>query len=315
MNPRLLAYLQLMRIPNVFTALADILMGAWFVSAPSTFSELPALRVEVLISLLAASACLYLAGMVLNDVCDREQDENERPDRPIPSGRVSLKAATTVGTELLLFGVAFAWLASYLSGSWHSGAVATGLAALIVAYDAVLKRTWFGAIAMGGCRTLNVLLGMTVAGAAYAWQDVNFYVAGAMGAYVAGVTWFARTEATKSSRLRLGFSMALMLGSLFALAIFPRFVRPPLATIMPADEMMLWYLSWGTLAGLIGMLALAAWMRPVPARVQTAVRISILSLIPINAAVCFLMQGSMPAVGILVLLFPAMHLGRWIYST
>ena len=315
MNSRVRAYLELVRLPNVFTALADVLMGAWFVSKSSIDSPLPPLHVEVLLLLLAASACLYMAGMVLNDVCDREQDAWERPARPIPSGRVSLKAATVVGTELLLFGVAFAWLASYMSESWRPGAVATGLALLVLAYDAVLKRTWFGAIAMGGCRTLNVLLGMTVAGSAFAWQGVNFHVAVAMGAFIAGVTWFARTEAVRSGRLRLAVSTAIMIGSLFALSIFPRFVQLPLKTILPPGDLMFWYISWGTLAALIGMLAMAACMRPVPVRVQAAVRISILSLIPINAAICFLMQGTLPALGILVLLIPAMHLGRWIYST
>ena len=39
--------------------------------------------------LVAASSCLYLAGMALNDYADREVDAVERPGRPIPSGRVS----------------------------------------------------------------------------------------------------------------------------------------------------------------------------------------------------------------------------------
>ena len=39
--------------------------------------------------LTAASSCLYLAGMALNDYADREVDAVERPGRPIPSGRVT----------------------------------------------------------------------------------------------------------------------------------------------------------------------------------------------------------------------------------
>ncbi len=326
-SPRLRAYLQLMRLPNVFTALADIFMGAWFVSASPLSGDIPPLRLEVLLPLLAASACLYLAGMVLNDVCDREQDEKERPERPIPSGRVPLKAAVTLGTELLLFGVAFAGLASYLTGSWYAVVVSVGLVVLILAYDAFLKKTWAGALAMGGCRTLNVLLGMTAAtGVAslnaasgtvepLVWQPVNYYIAGMMGAYVAGVTWFARKEAVAGGRPRLIFGTVVMLGALFALSIFPRFVRPPLATLLTIDDMMLWYLSWGSLAGLIGMLAVLACVRPEPKRMQTAVRISIWSLIPINAAICLMMQGPLPAIGVMILLIPTMHLGRWLYST
>ena len=33
--------------------------------------------------------CLYAAGMVLNDAFDAELDARERPERPIPSGRIS----------------------------------------------------------------------------------------------------------------------------------------------------------------------------------------------------------------------------------
>ena len=36
-----------------------------------------------------ASVCLYWAGMAANDWADRELDAVERPERPIPSGRVS----------------------------------------------------------------------------------------------------------------------------------------------------------------------------------------------------------------------------------
>jgi len=316
LNSHLRGYLELLRLPAVFTAMADVLMGAWFVSASPQAIALPPLRLEVLLLLMASSICLYLAGMVLNDVCDREQDARERPERPIPSGRVPLKAAVALGFELLFFGVVFGWLASFVSGSWHAGLVATALAGLIVAYDAALKRTWFGAIGMGGCRMLNVLLGMSVAGAAFQWQSVNYYVAGAMGAYVAGVTWFARTEAkAESSRGQLAFGTFVMTAALFALAIFPRFVKLPLATRLPPSDLMVWYVSWGALAAMVVSFGVITCLHPKPTKVQAAVRIFLLSLIPMNAAICLLMQGRAPALGIMILLLPAMYLGRWLYST
>ena len=40
-----------------------------------------------------ASTCLYWSGMAFNDWCDRHVDAEERPERPIPSGRVSPDAA------------------------------------------------------------------------------------------------------------------------------------------------------------------------------------------------------------------------------
>ena len=80
------AYLQLCRFPAVFTALADIVLG--YLLTRTQVDSVPQLGL-----LLGASAGLYLSGMVWNDIFDRQQDAAERPKRPIPSGRVSLRAA------------------------------------------------------------------------------------------------------------------------------------------------------------------------------------------------------------------------------
>ena len=98
MMPKLLSYLRLLRIPNVFTAIADIAMGFLFV----THSLVPAGGFFLLV---VATCGLYLAGMVLNDVFDVEVDRVERPERPVPSGEVSLPTARIIGFALLLVGV------------------------------------------------------------------------------------------------------------------------------------------------------------------------------------------------------------------
>ena len=66
------------------------------------------------------------------------------------------------------------------------------LVAAILLYDGPLKRTWAGPAMMGLCRFLNVLLGVSVSGAT-PWP--GWHLAFVVGLYVAGVTWFARTEA------------------------------------------------------------------------------------------------------------------------
>ena len=93
MNRRAFAWLQLLRLPNVFTAAADVTMG--YVVAKGELQ--PALHFGLLV---AASCLLYLSGMVLNDVFDAEVDAVEQPHRPIPSGRVSRRAAALVGWGL-----------------------------------------------------------------------------------------------------------------------------------------------------------------------------------------------------------------------
>ena len=54
--------------------------------------------------LLASSSFLYMAGVVLNDFFDLELDLRERPDRPLPSGRISPRAALRLGLALMFSG-------------------------------------------------------------------------------------------------------------------------------------------------------------------------------------------------------------------
>jgi len=307
---RFLAWLQLVRLPNVFTAFADILMG-FLVTHPGLSPAGP------LVLLLACSGCLYMAGMVLNDVFDVEQDRQQRPGRPIPSGRISLGWARLVGVELLIIGAAIGWTAGYLEGDWRPGLVATALAASVLLYDAVLKNTAVAPLIMGGCRFLNVLLGMSLV--AGSWFAYHWLIAGGIGTYIVGVTWFARHEARQSSRLSLALATAVLLGGMALLAWHP------LAGAGGAWTLELnrsnWLLMWSVLAVMVGWRCVRAVFQPEPALVQAAVKICILSLITLDAVIAYGYSGhegigGLPyAAIILLLLLPAMFLGRWVYST
>ena len=98
------AHAQLIRLPNVFTAMADIGLGALVTGS------LPQQTTTFMLVLLA-STCLYCAGMVWNDYFDVEQDRRERPFRPLPSGRVTMRQALILGTVLMVAGVIFAPMA------------------------------------------------------------------------------------------------------------------------------------------------------------------------------------------------------------
>ena len=306
------AYLQLLRLPNVFTAMADVTMGFLFTQVVFASGD-----GWVLAALIAASSLLYMAGVVLNDVFDLEIDARQRPDRPLPSGRISLAAARWLGWELLLLGVATGWLAGFLANDCRPGIVASLLALCVILYNAVLKRTVLGPLAMGACRLLNVLLGMSVlsdaSGTAVPWRDEHWLVAGAIGIYIVGVTCFARTEARRSSRLQLTAGSLVMLSGMGLLSLLPRFADD--VTPLLQQEPGRWGLLMTALALLIGFRALKAIVQPVPYRVQMAVKQCILSLIVLDAAACFVVCGTSYALIVLALLVPTVVLGRWIYST
>ena len=69
------------------------------------------------------------------------------------------------------------------------------------------------------------------------------------------------------------------------------------------------------IAVLIGWRFIMAIIAPEPASIQTAVKSGILGVVAIDAAVVYGIHGVGLAVGILILMLPAVLLGRWVYST
>jgi 4-hydroxybenzoate polyprenyltransferase len=303
------AYAQLVRLPNIFTAIADVMMG-YLVTRGSVETQTFSL-------LVGTTVALYWAGMVLNDVCDVETDRRERPHRPIPSGRVPLGTARMISRSLLIAGVALAAVAGLTAGSLRPPLLAVLLAGTVVTYDALVKETSFGPLVMGTCRALNVLLGMSLAveisdGRLREWHSFEWLVAAGLGVYVAGVTWFSRGESDESSRAKLSGALAVMVAGLAMLGSLPLWTDIPIATTVRPTG---WYLFWILITLVIARRCVLAIMRPSPDRVQTAVKNAILSLIVIDAGITLAVCGVFWGCAVLLLLAPAIVLGRWIYST
>ncbi len=315
---RLIAYLQLVRLPAVFTAVADVLMGYLFVNQ----SLRPVPRV---LALMAASGCLYMSGMVFNDYFDIERDRRERPSRPLPAGSISLRAALALGVTLMVLGVGMALGAEVLAVdtdgySVRPPAVAALIALCILLYDGVLKATAVGPVVMGACRFLNVLLGMSASVPARGlggFDESQLAVATAIGMYSAGITWFARDEAKAESRRTLVTGTLVLASGLALLAVFPQFSpfvqgRRQLTFQHP--------LVWPLLVVLLGFSILRRMLKvvaaPTPRRIQVVVKQCIFSLVIMDAAVCLAVrQPWWWSVIILSLLPPTLLLGRWLYST
>jgi 4-hydroxybenzoate polyprenyltransferase len=302
---RLHAYAQLLRVPNLFTAAADVALGTMLAihhcGAASAATLAAAGGVLIL-----ASACFYSAGMALNDFFDAEEDRRDRPYRPIPSGRIARRSAGVLGVGLLAAGLALTAGITPLVGGLPLalGGLLTGA---IVAYDSGAKRTPAGPIVMGLCRSLNVLLGVSlIGGGPPAW---TLHASAAVGVYIAGVTWFAGTEATMSRRRHLlGATAVIVAAALMGLLLplWPEVAPPPEARWFP--PLLCAWAVW------LGLAIVRAVRSPVPENVQAAIKRCLLGLIGLDALLAFAVVGWF-GLSILALAVPALVLGRWVYLT
>lgn len=206
-----LAWWQLLRIGNVFTAASNVIAG--FLISQGNWEP-----VGPLLVLIAASALLYTAGMVLNDVFDAELDAVERPERPIPSRRISLVVAQRVGWGLLISGVIAAEAVSWSTGHWHPGLVGLLLACAIVLYNGFSKSTFLGPWTMGTCRLLNVLLGASAAGS---FGAAGWTLAAIVGSYTVGISYYARSELKESVSFDHWIGKVIIYGTLIGMFLLP----------------------------------------------------------------------------------------------
>ena len=263
----------LVRLPAALSVPGDALAGM----SASAAGIVPDRRLAIP----AASVLLYWAGMALNDFADRDLDRLERPERPIPSGRVHPGEALALAAGLSVAGVA---TAAWAGGRPAAGA-ALALASTVWAYDLVLKNGPAGPAAMATARALDVVLGSAVAGtgrSAGAWPAV------AVGLHTAGVTLLSRGEVHGSDPVRAGAATAATLLAAVTAASVGR--SRPLALGLAS-----------VYAAAVARAQLAAVRSPDARTVRTATGAGIRGLVPLQAALLAGQGASRTAAGLLAL--------------
>jgi geranylgeranylglycerol-phosphate geranylgeranyltransferase len=121
------ALLALARWPNAVLAALGVLFGAWWVGwgpiAPIALAAMGAMALTV-------------AANAWNDLADIDIDRRAHPDRPLPTGRVSPRAARRLATGGAMAGVALG-----AASTPPLGALSVAVVALMYAYSPWLKRT------------------------------------------------------------------------------------------------------------------------------------------------------------------------------
>ena len=210
MNQRFRTLLVLGRVSNLPTVWSNCLAG-WWLGGGGNYGKLPFLLFGVTL--------LYTGGMFLNDAFDQEFDRLRRPERPIPSGRISAALVWRHGFGQLASGI----LLLLFCGP-TAGACALVLAFFIVLYDFTHKFFMASPWLMGACRFWVYV----IAGAVGVDGLNGFPIFGglALALYVVGLSYVARRE---SSRGRVSGWPLLLLAApvILALMINAGEYRPP----------------------------------------------------------------------------------------
>ncbi|MCX5337379.1 MULTISPECIES: SCO3242 family prenyltransferase [unclassified Streptomyces] len=259
-SPRLADLAQLVRLPAALSVPGDVLAGA----AASAGTPPPRI-----LGTMASSIALYWAGMALNDYADATVDAVERPQRPVPSGRVERRTALATACALTAAGLGLA----ALTGGRRALGVALPLTGLVWAYDLGLKSTPAGPAAMAGARTLNVL-----AGAQPGHRASALPAALLVGAHTYTVTALSRHEVSGAPREVPVATLAGSTATAVAAAALPGLRKHGRTARIGAAVGALAYL------GSYGTAQVRAAREPSATNVRNAVGTGIMSLMPLQAA-------------------------------
>ncbi|MCE9592281.1 MAG: UbiA family prenyltransferase [Planctomycetes bacterium] len=220
-------WLQLCRVSNVPTVVGNVLVGC---ALNASFSQgFPWLRAAVVS---VAIVLLYIAGMALNDVCDAGLDRVERPERPIPSGKITRQQAAIFVALAMVLGLAILSVISFFT--LLSGLM---LMAMIIAYDTLHKRASWIALLMGVCRGLVYVTAAVAVGWPPAWPEMLSFAV-MLTAYVMLLTLVSQAENAEQLAGRAWLSAVILLLALFAPPI--RLHGGPWWAIFPAALLAWW---------------------------------------------------------------------------
>jgi len=303
-TPTLAPWFRLLRLPNLLTVPGDPVAGTLLAAAVSRVPDGLAMAAAA-----GASLCLYAFGLILNDLMDIETDRAERPDRPLPSGEISVPQARMAAIAMALSGLNLALTAGRLA--LYAAAV---LAALIILYNGGAKRIPVaGVLTMGLCRGTSLALGALALGmpaSAGQWLPVVLAAAG-LTLYVAAFSALAvrEMEAEKPQGALRWMPFVALLAALPAVLVAAAAQRrpEPLLPVVYVFLMVMTLMRAWLLGGVMYRL------QPVPVTIGGHIR----NLLMVQACFCLAAgtRGLLPALFFVLLSFVFPRLAARFYSS
>lgn len=273
-------FFQLIRLPGIFTAISNVLIGYFFVIYSSQSYPFPFLVIT--------SGLLFSSGMIMNDYFDMKIDKIERPYRPLVSNRIKKKYALYIFSSLIISANLFAILTSF-----ESSLITISMTGLIFLYN--LKTKNYGIIGfftLSSIRFLNVILGFTYVPLYY---DLIYY-AFPLLLFVFGISVLAKYETKEISKKFVKINLIFTIFCIFAICIF---------LVLDFDIISLGFLI------LFAIISLGFFSKSVNQKIT----IQLLSIIILDATIICIISTWYYGAIVILLILPSILISRKLYVT
>ncbi len=193
---------ELGRISNLPSVTSNVI-AAWFLNNTLNNAVIQPEAYSSLLYTILGGWLLYVSGTTLNDGFDVKFDKEHRPERAIPSGRISQKTVCIIGFIQMLIGIII------LIFSANCSPLLTGLLCAAILFYDIIHKKWKGSIIiMGACR---LLLWLTAASAnGIAINSVTFIWSTTLFIYILGISFIAINEHKLKTGKLVGMMLALI---------------------------------------------------------------------------------------------------------
>ncbi|MGJ8652505.1 MAG: UbiA family prenyltransferase [Opitutaceae bacterium] len=168
-------HLELARASNLPTVWSNII-AALLIAGQANLTAIP---------LCIAGSLFYIAGMYLNDFFDADYDQQHRPERPIPSKRITRRS-------LLFFAIGYFIVGLIITTVINPSSLlfALPLVGCILWYDIDHKDNPYSPLTMAGCRALLFIWAGSTISIEF---NLSVYIGAiVLFAYIAGLSYLPR---------------------------------------------------------------------------------------------------------------------------